>query len=194
MAPIVHGFDWPDRFVVGTVGQPGERTFFMQARAGRQLVSVAIEKQQSAALAERIEEILDELMAEDGNPFSVPALTPEGLVDNDPLEQPVEEEFRAGAMGLGWDPTTAQIVIEAFPVIEVDAEELEGLGEVEVEIEIEIEVEPTEVLVVRIPVGTARAFAKRTREVVGAGRPICPLCSVPMDSEDHVCELPDGFQ
>src|SRR4051812_23774307 len=114
MAPIVHGFDWPDRLVIGTVGQPGERTFYLQARAGRQLVSVAIEKEQSAALAERIEEILDELMSEDGNPFSVPALTPAGLVDNDPLEQPVEEQFRAGGMGLGWDPTTAQIVIGRF--------------------------------------------------------------------------------
>ena len=186
MSTIVHGFDWPDRLVIGTVGQPGERTFFIQARAGRQLVSVAIEKEQSAALAERIEEILDELMTDEGNPFSVPALTPEGLVDNDPLEQPVEEEFRAGAIGLGWDPSTAQIVIEAFPIIEVDAEELET--------EDVIEVEPEEVLVVRIPVGTARAFAKRTREVVGAGRPICPLCSVPMDSDDHICELPDGFQ
>ena len=182
MAPIVHGFDWPDRLVIGTVGQPGERTFYIQARAGKQLVSVAMEKQQSAALAERIEEILDELMSEDGNPFSVPALTPEGLVDNDPLEQPVEEQFRAGAMGLGWDPTTAQLVIEAFPIIEVDAEELEV-------IEAE-ELEPTEVLVVRIPVGAARAFAARAREVVGAGRPICPLCSQPMDAGDHICELP----
>jgi uncharacterized repeat protein (TIGR03847 family) len=186
MATIVHGFDWPDRLVIGTVGQPGERTFFIQARAGKQLVSVAIEKEQSAALAERIEEILDELMTEDGNPFSVPALTPQGLVDNDPLESPVEEEFRAGAMGLGWDPSTAQIVIEAFPIVEVEAEELDSPDP--------IEIEPEEVLVVRIPVGTARAFAKRTREVVGAGRPICPLCSVPMDSDDHVCELPDGFR
>lgn len=186
MAPIVHGFDWPDRLVIGTVGQPGERTFYIQARAGKQLVSVSMEKQQSAALAERIEEVLDELMAEDGNPFSVPALTPEGLVDNDPLEQPIEEQFRAGAMGLGWDPTTAQLVIEAFPIIEVDAEELDVL-------EME-EIEPEEVLVVRIPVGTARAFAKRTREVVGAGRPLCPLCSLPMDSDDHICELPEGFR
>lgn len=186
MAPIVHGFDWPDRLVIGTVGQPGERTFYIQARAGKQLVSVSMEKQQSAALAERIEEVLDELMAEDGNPFSVPALTPEGLVDNEPLEQPIEEQFRAGAMGLGWDPTTAQLVIEAFPIIEVDAEELEVLDMEEFE--------PEEVLVVRIPVGTARAFAKRTREVVGAGRPLCPLCSLPMDSDDHICELPEGFR
>ncbi|AXT85621.1 DUF3090 domain-containing protein [Aeromicrobium sp. A1-2] len=193
MAPLVHGFDWPDRLVVGTVGQPGERTFFLQARAGKQLVSVALEKEQSAALAERIEEVLDELMAQDGNPYSVPALTPEGLVDNDPLDQPVEEQFRAGAMGLGWDPSTAQIVIEAFPIVEIDADDLD-LGELDLEEIDVVEIEPTEVMVVRIPVGTARAFAKRTREVVGAGRPICPLCRIPMDSDEHVCELPDGFR
>lgn len=183
MTPIVHGFDWPDRFVIGTVGRPGSRTFFIQARTGARIVSVALEKEQSAALAERIDEVLDELMADEGNPFSIPALTPEGLVDNDPLEQPVEEQFRVGAMSLGWDPSTAQIVIEAIPIVEADAESLEP-----------VEMDPQEVLLIRIPVGTARAFAKRTREVVGAGRPICPLCQEPMDSDDHVCTLPDGFR
>jgi uncharacterized repeat protein (TIGR03847 family) len=186
MAPIIYGFDWPDRFVIGTVGEPGSRTFFIQARSGTRIVSVALEKEQSTALAERIEEVLDELMADEGNPFSIPAMAPEGLVDNDPLEQPIDEQFRAGPMSLGWDPSTAQIVIEAFPILEVDVEDLEALDP--------IEFEPEEVLMVRIPVGTARAFAKRTREVVEAGRPVCPLCGVPMDSEDHVCTLPDGFR
>ena len=189
MPPIVHGFDWPDRLVVGTVGQPGERTFYLQAQTGSRLVSVALEKEQAAALSERVEEVLDALMGEDGNPFSVPALTPEGLVDNDPLAQPVEEQFRAGALSLGWDPTTAQLVIDAFPIPVIDPDELEGL-----EPDDEIEIEPDEVLRIRIPVGSARAFAKRTREVVGAGRPICPLCRQPMDGDDHVCELPDGFR
>ena len=191
MTPIVHEFDWPDRFVIDTVGQPGSRTFFIQARIGARLVSVALEKEQSAALAERIEDVLDQLMADEGNPFSIPALAQDGLDDTDPLDQPVEEQFRVGAMSLGWDPSTAQIVIEAFPLPEMDAEELEALGALD---PIEIEVEPEEVLLVRIPVGTARAFAKRTREVVEAGRPICPLCSLPMDSDDHVCTLPDGFR
>lgn len=183
MTPIVHGFDWPDRFVAGTVGQPGSRTFYLQIRSGPKLVSVALEKEQADVLAERIDEILDQLSAREGNPSSVPDVTPEGLVDNDPLDQPVEEQFRAGAMTLGWDPSTAQIVIEAFPLMEEAAEGLEP-----------VEVEPEEVLLVRIPVGAARAFAKRTREVVGAGRPICPLCGLPMDSEDHICTLPDGFR
>lgn len=183
MAPTVHEFNWPDRFVVGTVGQPGSRTFFVQARTGNQIVSVAIEKEQAAALAERIEEVLDELMATEDNPHSIPALTPEGLVDNDDLDQPVDEQFRAGAMSLGWDPSTAQIVIEVFGLIVVLDEETDPVG-----------LEPDEAMLVRIPVGAARAFSKRTREVVGAGRPICPLCQIPMDSEDHVCILPDGFR
>ena len=63
MAPVVHEFDPPERFVAGTVGPPGQRTFFLQARAGARVVSVALEKQQVAVLAERIDELLDEVMA-----------------------------------------------------------------------------------------------------------------------------------
>jgi uncharacterized repeat protein (TIGR03847 family) len=181
MPTIVHGFDWPDRFVVGTVGYPGSRSFYLQARAGNRVVSVALEKEQSALLAEKIEEILDELMATDGNPFSIPAATPVELVDNDPLDQPVEPEFRTAAMSLGWDPTTVQVVIEAYPFVETDDDDDSADS---------VEVEPPEMLVVRIPVGTARAFAKRTLEIVGAGRPLCPLCGTPMDPEGHVCPVP----
>ncbi len=182
MPTIVHEFAWPDRVVIGTVGQPGSRTFYLQVRSGRQIVSVTLEKQQSMLLAEKIDEILDQLMATEGNPLSIPTITPIELVDNDPLEQPVQEEFRAGAMGLGWDPSTAQIVIEAFPTVESDEDE-----------SFEETTSPEEMLVVRIPVGTARAFSMRTREVVGAGRPLCPLCANPVDPEGHTCTFPDGF-
>jgi len=184
MASIVHGFDWPDRLVVGAVGDPGSRTFYLQARSGNRVVSVSLEKEQSALLAEKIEEILDELMHTQGNPVSVPAETPIELVDNDPLEQPVDAEFRTGVMSLGWDPSTAQIVIEAYPLVLVDGDATDS-NETD-----RIETEPTEMLLVRIPVGTARAFAKRTLEVVGAGRPICPLCGTPIDPEGHVHTLP----
>ena len=114
MPTTVHEFDWPDRVIVGTVGVPGQRTFYLQVRTGKQIVSIALEKQQSAQLAEKIDEILDQLITIDGNPFHVPASTPIELVDNDDLE-PVEEQFRTGVMSLGWDPATAQIVIEASP-------------------------------------------------------------------------------
>jgi uncharacterized repeat protein (TIGR03847 family) len=174
MPTIVHEFDWPDRVLIGTVGLPGSRTFYLQVRTGSQIVSVALEKQQSALLAEKIDEILDQLMVTDGNPFSVPSITPVELVDNDPLELPLAEEFRTGVMSLGWDPSTVQIVIEASPLPEEVDDELEALTD-----------EPDEVLLVRLPVGAARAFAKRTREVVGAGRPICPICGNPIDADGH---------
>ena len=184
MSTRVHEFDWPDRVVIGTIGLPGARTFYLQVRAGTQVVSIALEKQQSALLAEKIDEILDQLMTVEGNPFSVPAGTPLELVDNDQLEA-VQEQFRAGAMSLGWDPTTAQVIIEARPLTDADADDddepLDGDGGA-----------GHEMLLVRMPVGTARAFAKRTREIVGAGRPACPLCGYPMDPEGHTCAFPEA--
>ncbi len=139
------------------------------------MVSVSLEKGQSALLAEKIDEILDALMTSEGNPSSVPAATPPELVDNEPLDQPVEPEFRTGAIALGWDPSTAQLVIEAYPIADEMNAESDDLSSDEAQ------PEPSEMLVVRIPVGTARAFARRTLEVVGAGRPLCPLCGNPMD-------------
>ncbi|MDQ0673117.1 putative repeat protein (TIGR03847 family) [Pseudarthrobacter siccitolerans] len=183
MPTLVHEFAWPDRVVIGTIGAPGERAFYLQVRTGKQIVSVALEKQQSAQLAEKIDEILDQLITLEGNPFSVPTGTPVELVDNDQLEA-VTEQFRTGAMTLGWDPATAQVVIEAYPIIEVDADDndeaLDGNG-----------ADVPEMLLLRMPVGTARAFAKRTREVVGAGRPACTLCGYPIDADGHVCTLPE---
>jgi uncharacterized repeat protein (TIGR03847 family) len=182
MPTRVHEFVWPDRIVVGTIGLPGARTFYLQVRAGTQIVSIAMEKQQSALLADKIDEILDQLITIEGNPYSIPTGTPTELVDNDQLEA-VQEQFRTGAMSLGWDPTTAQVVIEAYPLADVDAEDDGSLEEAGAEV--------PEMLLVRMPVGTARAFAKRTREVVGAGRPACPLCGYPVDPDGHVCTLPD---
>lgn len=183
MATIVHGFDWPDRFVTGTVGHPGARTFYLQARDGTQLVSVALEKEQSAALAVKIDEVLDELMTQGDNRFSIPAEAAQALIDEDPLDRPIDEQFRVGALSLGWDPSTAQIVIEALPPVEVDLDEPDVVA-----------AEPAEALIVRIPVGTARAFTQRTLELVESGRPLCDLCGAPMDSTDHVCDLPEGFR
>ncbi|WP_314323244.1 DUF3090 domain-containing protein [Paenarthrobacter ilicis] len=181
MPTRVHEFAWPDRVVVGTIGLPGARTFYLQVRAGTQVVSIAMEKQQSALLAEKIDEILDQLITVDGNPFSIPTGTPSELDDHDPLE-PVEEQFRTGAISLGWDPTTAQVVIEAYPLADVedDDDDQPDISDDDV----------NEMLLVRMPVGTARAFAKRTRDIVGAGRPLCPLCGNPMDAEGHVCPSP----
>ncbi|MEO8219889.1 MAG: DUF3090 domain-containing protein [Specibacter sp.] len=187
MPTLVHEFSWPDRVVIGTIGLPGVRTFYLQVREGKQIVSVALEKQQSALLAEKIDEILDQLITVESNPFSIPKGTPIELVDNDPLEA-VQEQFRTGAMSLGWDPTTAQIVIEAHPITADDSDADADDNDESLH---EDGANEPEMLRVRMPVGTARAFAMRTREIVGAGRPTCPLCGYPVDADGHICTLPE---
>lgn len=174
----LHAFDWPDRVVIGTLGRPGARTFYLQVRTGAQIMSIALEKEQSALLAMKVDEVLDQLRAVEGNPFSVPTGTPVELVDNDPLDV-VQEQFRAGTIGIGWDPTTAQLIIEAQPLPADDVEPDEA-GAAE-----------SEMLRVRIPVGAARAFTQRTREIVEAGRPLCTLCGHPIDPDGHTCIIPD---
>ena len=188
MAPVVHGFDPPERFVTGTVGMPGQRTFFLQARSGSRLVSVALEKQQVAALAERIDELLDEVMSSQQNEAVIPAVAPLGLDDDEPLEQPIEEEFRAGTMTLSWDPDDARVVIEVFPFTEAAVVSPEQVDE-----DFE-EPEPDELLLVRITPGVARAFVKRTSQVLDAGRPSCPFCGNPIDPEGHLCVRANGFR
>src|SRR3954451_17390126 len=114
--PVVHRYYPPERFVAGTVGPPGQRTFFLQARSGARITSVALEKQQVAVLAERVDALLDEVMRGEGGAGLVPAVAPTALDDSGPLEQPIDEEFRAGTMTLAWDPDDARVVIEVFPV------------------------------------------------------------------------------
>jgi uncharacterized repeat protein (TIGR03847 family) len=191
MPPIVHGFDPPERFVAGTVGDPGARTFFLQARDGARVVSVALEKQQVAALAERVDELLDEVMNEASTTTVIPAVAPVGLGDEDPLDLPIAEEFRAGTMTLSWDPQAERVVIEVFPV----GEELVGLSDAEDVEEILVdEAEPSEVFVVRIDAGHARAFVQRAERVLGAGRPDCPFCGQPIDPDGHLCVRANGFK
>ena len=188
MAPLVHGFDPPERFVAGTVGPPGERTFFLQARSGARLVSIALEKQQVQALAERIDELLDEVMASELNEAMIPAVAPLGLDDSEPLEQPIAEEFRAGTMTLSWDPEDERIVIEVFPFTEAAVVSPEQVDE-----DFE-EPDPEELFLVRIPAAMARAFVQRAAQVIEAGRPSCPFCGNPIDPDGHLCVRANGFR
>ncbi|HEY8480321.1 MAG TPA: DUF3090 domain-containing protein [Spirillospora sp.] len=178
--PVI-SYDQPERFVAGAVGRPGERTFYLQARSGSRITSVGLEKFQVTLLAERLEELLDEVLRRSGGKAPVPAVAPSELRDDGPLDQPVEEEFRVGTMALAWDPEDERVVIEAQEVTEggEDAE----VGEDDPAIT---------VLRVRISPGQARAFAERAMKVVAAGRPPCPLCGLPLDAEGHVCPRQNG--
>lgn len=173
-------FDGPDRFVPGTVGEPGDRSFFLQARKGRTLVSVGIEKVQVAALADRLETLLDAVDVADAADVAgvadVPALAES--THEMSLEQPVVELFRVGALALAWDAGRASVVIEAqTPTDGGEYAELPDDAE-----------EGPDVLRVRIQPSAARAFVRRAEELLGAGRPACPFCGQPLDPRGHFCQ------
>ncbi len=177
-------YDPPDRFVAGTVGVPGERTFFLQASGSGRTTSVALEKSQVAALAERVEDLLDGVLRRSGGTAAVPAVAPVELDDNAPLESPLSEEFRVGTMALSWDGDTDRVVIEAQAV--VDDGEDEPL--------VESEDEGPPLLRVRITGSVARAFVKRALSVISAGRPPCPFCGLPLDPAGHICPRANGYR
>jgi uncharacterized repeat protein (TIGR03847 family) len=145
------------------------------------VTSVGLEKFQVTLLAERLGELLDEVLRRSGGEASVPAVAPTDLNDTEPLDQPVEEEFRVGTMALAWDPDDERVIIEAQEVTEDDEETEIGADEPVIA-----------VLRVRITAGQARAFAERALRVVAAGRPPCPLCGLPLDSSGHVCPRQNG--
>ncbi|HET7328939.1 MAG TPA: DUF3090 domain-containing protein [Nocardioidaceae bacterium] len=182
--PVVHLFESPERFVAGTVGEPGQRTFFLQAREGQRITSVALEKEQVAVLAERVDDLLDELVRVSGGDSRVPAVAPQELVDGEPLEQPIEQEFRVGTMTLAWDGEAEHVVLEIFS-LEESAEEEETQDD---------ETEAEEVLQVHLSATAARVFAKRALSVVSAGRPPCPFCGNPLDQGGHICPRANGFR
>ncbi|MFG3256644.1 DUF3090 domain-containing protein [Streptomyces sp. NPDC048172] len=193
MSRQVFLYDPPDRFIAGTVGLPGRRTFFLQATAGGRTTSVALEKAQVEALAERIDELLDEVVRRSGGNAPVPAVAPSEVDDTAPLETPVEEEFRVGTMALAWDGEGERMVVEAQAIVELEPDADEDLADAEERLLQDDENGPP-MLRVRISGSMARSFAKRALEVVNAGRPPCPLCSLPLDPEGHVCPRQNGYR
>jgi uncharacterized repeat protein (TIGR03847 family) len=198
MARQVYDYDPPERFVAGTVGQPGSRTFFLQARTGGRLTSVALEKAQVSVLAERVDELLDEVLRRTGGAAPVPALAPAAADDTKPLDIPIEEEFRVGTMSLAWDGESQRVVIECFAEgTSVDGQD--GDDEAQ-DPDPDPDPDPAEdaedgsVLRVTLTGGAARAFAKRALAVVAAGRPPCPFCAGPLDAEGHICPRANGHR
>lgn len=179
-------FDPPQRFVTGTVGPPGQRQFFLQVRGASRTMSFGIEKAQVHVLADKIDDIL--LVA-------APDPETETTPDNEPLETPVDEEFRIGTMGLTWDETRGRLIIECHA--SGDAyDSADVIEQVEAGVpEIDPQDDPTQlVLRVVLEPETAREFVRRSERVVAAGRPPCPFCAAPLDPEGHLCPRANGYR
>jgi uncharacterized repeat protein (TIGR03847 family) len=196
MAILVHRFDSPDRFVAGTVGQPGERTFFLQAREGNRITSVVVEKQQVSVLAEHLDKVLDEVLRRSGPAAQVPPAHDKPS-DTDPLDAPITEEFRVGTMTIAWDAEINKIVIELFSNVDEEDEsgdEPELSSAAAAALEGNDEVNADEVFVVKITPSYARDFVARAQALVAAGRPPCPFCLQPLDPAGHICPRANGYR
>lgn len=182
MSPIVYEFNPVERFVAGTVGIPGERTFFIQARTGSRIVSVVVDKSQVIALGERTKIMLREIKKSDPT-VSIKAIE----IDDAPLEQPIFEEFRAGVIAMAWDAENTVIVYELREMTTSDDREDEEVIFDEKDLSadlLRVHVSPTQ----------AAAFAKRCLSLAGAGRLPCPFCGIPIDPSGHLCPRSNGYR
>lgn len=162
-------FDNPSRFVSGTVGQPGERAFFLQVKQDSRLISVSLEKLQLQALAERISVIISEVRK------SSPLVVVEPYkYDDAPLDTPIEEEFQVGAISVSWVESEKVINLNLF--------------------EVEDEEEDSDLLDISLTLGMSSAFVKRSLALIKAGRLPCPFCGNPIDARGHLCPRANGYR
>jgi uncharacterized repeat protein (TIGR03847 family) len=174
-------FDNPDRFVAGTVGEPGNRTFFLQASDGGRIVSVALEKVQVAALAQRLDELLDTL---ESRGIEGAEADDALLGDTGPLDEPINDAFRVGTLSLGWDTADDLVLLEARELTddEEDAAEADD----------DDDEDGPDLVRLRFTPAEARRFVARAVRVLAAGRPPCPLCGQPLDPQGHLCPRRNG--
>jgi len=157
-------FAAPEHFAAGAVGEPGQRTFYLQAREGAQLITLKVEKEHVGALADYLAGLLVQLSA-----------TPDKAAEAAELVEPLEAVWDVGAIAVGYDEDAGRVVIVANEATAEDAES-----------------EEAGVARFRITPAQATAFVERARELMKGGRPICPMCSRPKDATGHVCPRSNG--
>lgn len=190
MTRRVYSFDSPDRFVCGALGQPGQRTFYLQAIKGSHVVSVALEKAQVAVLAERLATLL--LALRQGGV----SIGEEPLTGTPELAEPIIEQFRVGTLTLGWDGNRERVVIEARELTDEEEEEEDEEEEADEEPGLVASdlTEGPDVVRVQLEPDAALAFASGAAAVVQAGRPPCPQCGAPLEPTGHFCPRRNGYQ
>ena len=156
----------PERFTAGTIGEPGARVFYLQVVEGDSVVSLRLEKQQVAALAQYLEGFLADL----------PVVPETELPTDMDLVDPVVAEWVVGTLSVAYDDAEDRIVLQADELVDEEAGE-EGSH-------------------ARFHLTRAQvvAYCTHADELVASGRPPCPICGQPMDPEGHVCPRSNGHR
>jgi uncharacterized repeat protein (TIGR03847 family) len=171
----------PDFFTAGTVGPPGQRVFYLQARGDGLVVSLRLEKQQVAALADYLAGMLDDLPGFDDD--DVPTALE--------LIEPVVAEWVVGQLGVAWDETADRVVLVAEEATMETSEDDDDEFDDDEDEDRSGSGASARFQLTRPQVA---AFVTHARELVAAGRPPCPLCGGPLDPEGHVCPRTNGHR
>lgn len=176
---MVRTFHDITRFTVGTVGQPGDRTFYLQFRSANSVISASLEKSQVAVLSERLHYMVKEIRQ-----LHPLVAKPPLLRDSLPLDNPVIDEFRIGSIAMFFD--------EESGLIQIDLREIQSGGD---DFEEEAPLgEDIELLRIFITAHQAETFHDRAELVIAAGRQPCPFCGFPINPEGHLCARANGYR
>jgi uncharacterized repeat protein (TIGR03847 family) len=160
----------PKRCIIGTIGLPGERTFFWQITDEALSVSLRMEKQQAAIIADELDDLLDELEIA-GDPGRITG----AIKDTEPLAMPVEDEYAVGGMGIFVEDSRIRIELSALSNDNNSDQQ-------------------ADLIIIYLTVNRVREFAARARAVVLAGRGSCPFCAMPLERAGHICARANGYR
>lgn len=171
----------PARCIVGTVGLPGERAFYLQVTEGVRVTTIAIEKTQAAALTERMREIVRNIARQKKIPLASTQR------DDEPLQSPFDVDFRAGDMSILYlnDEAKLQIEIQEFNEQRVNESD-----------DVEVPREGNDLAMVRIQLSVSQSseFVRRAEAVIQSGRQPCMFCGLPINPEGHLCPRANGYR
>ena len=190
MSRIIYRHDDVERCVIGTVGNPGERIFFLQVRSARGFNSIVLEKSQVQALVERLQLMIRELRR--NRLAGLKELNAAAIRDEQTLEYPISEDFRAGVIAISYEQGNQNIEIQIQAITDDEYPELiseEDLGPFDNNSEL-----APDLLLIQLSIPMVRGFIERASHVVAAGRTPCPFCGIPLNPEGHLCPRANGYR
>lgn len=162
MSEIFTEYDTVDEFVVGALGDPGSRVFFVQCRHGEDRITVRVDKQQTQAIAVYLRHVLDDLPPSREIPIAA-SIVP-----------PFDADFVLGEIGVGYEQFGARILVQLNEIDSaVGGDPIAGVGNGQ----LRFYLSPAQ----------AYAFCEQSDEVVAGGRPVCRWCDQSIDIDGHYC-------
>ena len=178
MPRVVYRHEPADRFIVSAIGEPGQREFFIQVRSAEGINTIGVEKEQVRALIIRLEELVTDLRR--SGQISKESGRGNLVIDNDPLELPIENDFDVGVIGINWINNQIEIVFQA----------ISSQDEILLD---DFDAGPDQIII-KCEIGLAMAFCTRGKNLIASGRSACPFCGLPINMDGHLCPRANGYR